>query len=110
MKLIEMIIPKALAQAQGTTASSNLTLGDFNILRITEVGFDGLFGRIIGLVLLVAALVAFFYLIFSGFQYITSGGDPAKAQTARQGIVNALIGVIIIMLSYTILRYVSGLI
>jgi hypothetical protein len=108
MKLLEMIIPAAQAQSR-----SSLDIGDFNFLKLYgETGgavsnFNTLFGNIVGWVLTIAAIVAFFYLIVSGFQYITAGGDAAKAQTARQGIINALIGIVVILISWVVLRYVG---
>lgn len=115
MKLFE-IASKAHAQLPGSQGSgssninSNFTLGDFNFLNpFKESDINSIFATVVGVVLTVAAVVAFFYLIVSGFQYITAGGDAAKAQTARQGIVNALIGVVVILIAYIVLRYVSGL-
>lgn len=108
MKLLEMIIPAAHAQAR-----SSLDINSFNFLKLYgESGsatnnFNTLFGNIVGWVLTIAAIVAFFYLIVSGFQYITAGGDAAKAQTARQGIINALIGIVVVLISWVVLRYVG---
>lgn len=118
MKLLEYIIPVAQAQFGGNNnpaKDSGFRLGDFNFLQPfkptsnAEAGntFNALLGQIIGLVLTIAAIVAFFYLVISGFQYITSGGDAGKAQTARQGIINALIGIVIILVAYLVLRYVG---
>jgi hypothetical protein len=118
MKLTEYIIPTVQAQFGGNSdpaKTSGFTLGDFNFLRpfkptsAADAGnrFNNLLGQVIGLVLTIAAIVAFFYLVISGFQYITAGGDAGKAQTARQGIINALIGIIIILVAYLVLRYVG---
>lgn len=109
MKLFELI-PTAYAQ----NAGNRFDLGSFNFLNPfsgTDAGgqISTVLSGIITFVLTIAAIVAFFYLVVSGFQYITAGGDAAKAQTARQGIVNALIGIVIILVSYIILRYVGTL-
>lgn len=115
MKLFELV---STAHAQfdlGANGGNKLTTGSFKFLELFGGGgtgeddFSALLGQIIGIVLFIAALVAFAYLIFSGFQYITAGGDAAKAQTARQGIINALIGILVIVVSYTVLRYVGTL-
>ncbi|MEX1051943.1 MAG: hypothetical protein WEC83_00975 [Patescibacteria group bacterium] len=108
MKLAELFISTAHAQ-------SSLTVDSFKFLDLfgagdtTGGGFSPLLGRIIGIVLFIAALMAFGYLIVSGFQYITAGGDAAKAQIARQGIINALIGILVIVVSYTLLTYVGNI-
>jgi len=63
---------------------------------------------IVNWVLVIVAIIAFFYLIASGIKYITSGGDAAKATEARNGIVNAIIGIIIVLLSFIIVRFAFG--
>ena len=50
----------------------------------------------------IAGIAAVFYLLLSGFQYITAGGDGEKAGKARTGIVNAIIGIIILMAAFFI--------
>jgi hypothetical protein len=71
--------------------------------------FGSLIGRIMGWVLVVVALVAFIYLVVNGVKYITAGGDAAKATEARTGILNAIIGLIVVILAYVILRFAGGL-
>jgi hypothetical protein len=58
----------------------------------------------IGYISLIAGILAVAYLIWSGIQYIISAGNPEKAKLARQGIINAIIGIIIIVAAYTIIR------
>ena len=64
--------------------------------------------RVINLILLIAGILAVIYLIWSGLIYITAGGDTAKADKGRTGIVNAVIGLVIIAAAYIIVRFVSG--
>lgn len=46
--------------------------------------------------LIITALGAFIYLALGGFQYITSGGDKVAAQTARDKITYAVLGLSIV--------------
>ena len=64
--------------------------------------------RVINLILLIAGILAVIYLIWSGLIYITAGGDTAKADKGRTGIVNAVIGLVIIAAAYIIVRFVAG--
>jgi len=59
-------------------------------------------------VFIVAGLVAFFYLIYAGFTYLTAGGNPDAAKKGQQGILNAVIGLIVIFLAYAIVRGIAG--
>lgn len=57
----------------------------------------------------IAAAVAFIYLVVSGIQYITAGGDSEKATKARTGILNAIIGIVVIALAWIIVSFAAGL-
>jgi hypothetical protein len=61
-------------------------------------------GSIIEIVLYVVGFVALLYLIWSGFKYITAGGDAKKATDARAGIINAIIGLIIVVGAFFFIR------
>ena len=52
----------------------------------------------------IAGIAAVFFLLYSGFQYITAGGDGDKAGKARTGIINAIIGIIVLMSAFFIFR------
>jgi len=51
---------------------------------------------------IVAGLLLFFVLIFSGLKYILSGGNKENIQKAGASITNALLGLIIVFVSYWI--------
>lgn len=53
----------------------------------------------------IAGIIAFVYVLYAGFAYILSGGDAAKASKATAMIINAVIGIIIIALSYSIISF-----
>ena len=51
------------------------------------------------------AVIGFF--IWGAFEWITSGSDSKKAESARQRMTNAVIGLVILVSSFTILSFVS---
>jgi len=55
----------------------------------------------------VIAVGAFASLIYSGFMYITAGGDASKAEKARKNITWAIIGVILAVASYVLIQLVT---
>ena len=55
-----------------------------------------LISGIIGIFILIAFIMAFLYLIVGGINWITSGGDKTQLETARNRIINALIGLILV--------------
>lgn len=52
--------------------------------------------------------VALYFVIWGGIKYITSRGDPAKITSAKGAITNAIIGLIIALVSVIIVRAVQG--
>lgn len=53
--------------------------------------------------LVIAVLIALFFLIFGGIRWITSGGDKGKVESARGMIIAAIIGLVIAFLAFFIL-------
>ncbi|MEK9155843.1 MAG: hypothetical protein AAB360_00880 [Patescibacteria group bacterium] len=65
-------------------------------------------GAITSVVLPIAGAIAVIYLIYSGILYLTAAGNPDAAKKGQQGVVNAIIGIIIIVLAYVIVNAVAG--
>ncbi len=63
---------------------------------------------LINLIFILAVVVALLYLIWGGFKWLVSGGDKTAVQAAREHIVAAIVGLVIIFLSYFILNFVVG--
>jgi hypothetical protein len=63
-----------------------------------------LVGNVINIIFLIAGILAVLYLLWSGIQYITAGGNQDKVKAARQGIINAVIGIVILMAAFFIIR------
>jgi hypothetical protein len=61
-----------------------------------------LLGNIFQLIALVAGLYALLNMLLAGMRYISSNGDKAATETARKQMYNSLIGIIIVVLSFTI--------
>lgn len=73
------------------------------------ITISGVAGTILDLLLLVAGILAVLYLIYSGIIYITAGGNPDNAKKGQQGVINAIIGIVIITLAYFIVRLAFSL-
>lgn len=81
-------------------------------VRCNEEGLGDIFITIINWALAIAFILAVIFLIYGGFRYILAGGNEESAKAGRTAIFNALIGVVIVVLSYVIVqivyRFVSG--
>ncbi len=49
-------------------------------------------------------LLLFVYLLFGGFSYLTSGGDPKGMEKAQGQITNAIVGFVIVFLAYWLVQ------
>lgn len=58
----------------------------------------------------VSGIALFGYFIYGGFTWLTSAGDPEKLRKAQDTMVNAAIGVGIVILAYFATRVIGGLI
>jgi len=62
-------------------ANPQITINKPTNINITDIGV--LISSLVGILLILSALIAFFYLIMGGISWITSGGDKAAMETAR---------------------------
>lgn len=70
--------------------------------------FGALFSSIGNFLFMVAFVFAFIYLIWGGFRLITAGGEERAISEARETITYAIVGIIIVFLSYLIVKLVEG--
>lgn len=63
--------------------------------------------NIIKLLAPIAAVAFFIMLLVGGFQFLTSGGDPKAAAAARGTLTFAVIGVILVVVSWLILQLIA---
>lgn len=68
----------------------------------------GIVGAVVTFILILAVLIALFFLIWGGIKWITSGGDKGKVDAARQTITAAIVGLIIAFLAFFILQVALG--
>ncbi len=57
-----------------------------------------------------AGLVAVVMIFWGGFKYITALGNPDNAKGARTTIINAIIGLIIVIVSTVVVSFIGGVI
>ncbi len=57
--------------------------------------------------LVLAGLLLLLYLLYGGFAYMTSAGDPKKLEAAKDKLTGALIGFIIVFVSFWLVQIVG---
>lgn len=97
------LIQKVYAQ---TLEDPKVVINAPNNVKITELG--ALISAIVSALLVISALLAFLYLVLGGIGWITSGGDKAGMEAARNKITQAIVGLIIVAAAYAIMMLVSS--
>lgn len=57
--------------------------------------------------LVFAGTAALILLLIGGIKFITSGGDPKQTEGARKTLTYAILGLILILLSFAIIRFIA---
>lgn len=79
-------------------------LGNINTLTIPD-----LVSGFIRILVIVAAVIFFFWLVLGGIKWIMSGGDKTKTEEARNQITAALIGLVIVFSAWAIAQLINVL-
>lgn len=66
-----------------------------------------LIGNVISGMFVVAFLVALIYLITGGFHWITSAGDKANLEHARNKIIHAIVGLLVVFSTWAVMTVVA---
>lgn len=64
--------------------------------------------KIIKYLIGVLGVIALVMVVYGGFQYIYSAGNSERLQKARDTIIYAIIGMVVVILSLSILRFVTS--
>ena len=81
------------AQAEGATGADKV---------------NGLITTVINIFSLVVGIVAVIMIIVGGLKYITSGGDSGNVTGAKNTILYAVIGLVVVALAQFIVKFVLG--
>ncbi len=111
-KYLALLAPAAyltLASSAFAATVNTCASGQFSVLcGLTADKFGPLIGSLVQLIFVIAVVVALLYLIYGGFRWLVSSGDKAQVSAAREHLVAAIIGLVIIFLSYFILNLILG--
>ena len=64
-------------------------------------------GEVVQIALGVTGSVFFVLILMAGYWYITAHGDDAKVEKATKTLRGAIIGLIVVLMAYSITRFVS---
>lgn len=71
-----------------------------------EKKVDRIVGKAINLLLGMIGLLAILMIIWSGFRFTTSNGDPGKVKQAKMALVYSIVGLVVALLAFAIVNFV----
>ena len=95
------------AQAANSVVKKGITTAttaDMENKSITGEG--GLISILINFLLWTVGILSVAMIIFSGFRYITSAGDAAKTKSAQTALTYSIVGLIVAVLAWVIVKMV----
>lgn len=98
--------------ATGASAAANVSGGGDNgtvkcgTPDTSTTGIQSLAGHIVNIFSIIVGIVSIIMIIYGGFRYITSGGSNEGVAGAKNTIVYAIIGLIIVALAQVLVHFV----
>lgn len=71
-----------------------------------EPTIDSTINAVINILSVLVGIISVIMIIVGGFKYVTSGGDSGNVSSAKNTIIYALIGVVVVALSQTLVKFV----
>jgi hypothetical protein len=95
---LSLLLTTSVAQAQTKIeiTAANLPSGFFS-------NPNKLITDLVNIAFIIAIILVFFYLIWGGIEWITSGGEKGKTESARNKITAAVIGLIVLAAAFAVL-------
>ena len=92
----------------GLCAGANLDINDTNCTGGNDAvsTINDLIRKVINLLSVIVGVVAVIMIMIGGFHYITSGGSDTGVTSAKNTILYAIIGLIIVALAQLLVRFV----
>ena len=69
-------------------------------------GLNDVVAGIINVLSVIIGIAAVIMIILAGFKYITSGGDPSGVKGAKDSLIYAIVGLVVVAMAQTIVRFV----
>lgn len=90
-------------------AITNKMLGD-SLQGLTGVEFFGkLLPTLVGIVLVIGFIIFLFMMLIGGIKWTSSGGDKAQLESARATVIHGVIGVIVLISVFAIVKLIEAI-
>jgi cytochrome bd-type quinol oxidase subunit 2 len=112
LAVVPMVVPVAVSAADiggnlkcgsnldatGTGCNSDVSTG--------SSGLNNIITDIVNIFSVIVGVVSVIMIIYGGFRYVTSGGDSGNVSSAKNTIIYAVIGLVVVALAQFIVQFV----
>lgn len=92
----ELLPPPGIATYSASTSANTRTIGILNFI-----------SSMVRLIMIIAGVWSTIMILLAGYIFISSSGDSGSYQKVRNQLTNAVVGLVIIMFTYTIVGLIS---
>lgn len=104
---VGFVAPQAVEAQGAKEAVCDSLLGNENCVEDDDSAtVDGMLQTALNILSFVAGVIAVIMIIIAGLKFMTSQGDASKAASARNTVIYAIIGIVIVVLSQVIVQFV----
>ena len=105
------VAPNSIAQGicDGTNIATGSGAASTSCASDPTTGTSGLYAlaaKVVNIFSVIVGIVAVIMIIFGGFKYITSGGDSGNVSGAKNTLIYAIVGLIVVALAQFIVHFV----
>lgn len=93
---------------QDPSGPTGSTVSFINYLKVDNI--EDLLEAILAIVLVLATPIIIFFIIYSGFLYVTAGGDMEKLKKAKQALLYSILGGVLVLGAFAIGEIIKNLV
>jgi hypothetical protein len=98
---LEMVEKGATRDVAATTCSNQAAVASS-----TQTKISAIIGSVINILSMLVGAVSVIMIIIGGFKYVTSNGDASSTKSAKDTVMYALIGLLLVGFAQTLVRFV----
>ena len=101
-----VVTPLAIDAPVFANAKSEVTSGISSVNDGNSTDLPSFITNIVNILLFLAGAVAVIVLIIGGIRYVISSGDSGQVQSAKNTILYAVVGLVVVIMAYAIVNFV----
>jgi cytochrome bd-type quinol oxidase subunit 2 len=113
MVVVPAMVPVAVSAQTSATGDplkcgTTLKVDDTTGCDISQgtTGINNIITNIVNIFSIIVGIVSVIMIIYGGFRYVTSGGDSGNVSSAKNTIIYAVIGLVVVALAQFIVQFV----